>query len=71
MCEVCGGVGKRDADVVNRGCGSFRFTICWRSEVCLVDTNGVVESDRWQRAEVRLENVWKVWERKFLLVEEL
>jgi len=71
VCEVCRRVGERNADVVDGGCGGFCFAVGWWREVGLVDANGVIEFDWWERAEMRLEDVRKVRERKFLLVEEL
>ena len=71
MCEVCRGIGERDADVVDGGCGGFGFAVGWWREVGLVDADGVIEFDWWERAQMRLKNVGKVWEGQFLLVEEL
>ena len=71
VCEVCCRVGERNADVVNGRCGGFCFAVRWWRKVGLVNTNSVVELDWWERAQMRLENVRKVWEGQFLLVEEL
>ena len=62
MCEVCCRVGERNADVIDGGCGGFRFAVGRWRKVGLVDTNGVVELDWWERAQMRLENVRKIWE---------
>lgn len=71
MCEVCRRVGERNSDVVDGGCGGFCFAVGWWRKVCLVDTNGVIELDWRERAQMRLEDIRKVREGKFLLVEEL
>lgn len=71
MCEVCRRVGKRNTNVVDCGCGGFCFAVRWWRKVGLVDTNGVIELDWWERSQVGLENIREVWEGQFLLVEEL
>ena len=71
MCEVGGRVGKRNADVVDCGCGGFCVAVGRWRKVGLVDANGVIEFDWWERAQMRLENIREVRERKLLLVEEL
>jgi hypothetical protein len=50
VCEVGGRVGKRNADVVDGGCGGFCVAVDRWRKVCLVDANGVVEFDWWERA---------------------
>ena len=60
-----------ERDVVDGGCGGFCFAVGWWRKVGLVDTDGVVEFDWWERAQVGLENIREVWERQFLLVEKL
>ena len=71
MCEVCCRVWKRNADVVDGGCGSPRLAVGRWRKVGLIDTNGVVELDWWERSQMRLENIREVREGQFLLVEEL
>lgn len=71
MCEVCRRVGERNADVVDGGCGGFCFAVGWWRKVGLVDADGVVKLDWWERAQMRLQNIREVGEGKFLLVEKL
>jgi hypothetical protein len=71
VCEVGGRVGKRNADVVDGGCGGFCVAVSGWRKVGLVDANGVIEFDWWERAQMRLENIREVREGQFLLVEEL
>jgi hypothetical protein len=71
VCEIGGRIGKRNADVVDGGCGGFCVAVGRWRKVGLVDANGVIEFDWWERAQMRLENIREVREGKLLLVEEL